>query len=285
MTKGKVYLDLEGYITEDPKINTTKSGVKVASFNVGVNYPSYKNKEGTEIKPDSTFIKVVCWRGVADYVEKCAKKGASFSALCTLKEKETKQEKDGQTIIYHSIEAEPVKGFLPDIDMVEKGGVHYGHATLILKGKIIKDPELRKTIDGTDVLDFTVMTLSSRKKDDGEYESVSFLSRGNAWGETAKWLSGKLSKGTVFGGQFPLKNNNFETTDDNNTKHIYRGFSFGFARFPTQASVYNIVMPERKENQTTQSGVAPETTPVTSGGSFSDIDLDEALNEGDAAPW
>ena len=59
-----------GRITADPELRTTTSGLSVTSFTVAVDR-AYKS--GDERQTD--FINVVAWRGTADFVSRCFKKG------------------------------------------------------------------------------------------------------------------------------------------------------------------------------------------------------------------
>lgn len=65
---------LIGYLTADPELKQTPSGVSVTSFSIGV---SRKYAKGEQVQTD--FINIVAWRATAEFICKYFKKG---NAIC-----------------------------------------------------------------------------------------------------------------------------------------------------------------------------------------------------------
>lgn len=78
-----------GRITADPELKQTPSGVSVTKFTVAVDRDYVKS--GEERQAD--FIKVVAWRGSADFVSKYFKKGSMIAVQGSIQT--SSYEKDG----------------------------------------------------------------------------------------------------------------------------------------------------------------------------------------------
>ena len=62
---------LMGRLTADPELKTTQSGISVCSFDIAVDRPYKKDEEKT-----ADFIKIVAWRGTAEFVSHYFTKGS-----------------------------------------------------------------------------------------------------------------------------------------------------------------------------------------------------------------
>lgn len=62
---------LSGRLTADPELKTTTSGTAVTSFSIAVDRPVYKDGE-----KKTDFIKIVAWRGNAEFISKYFRKGS-----------------------------------------------------------------------------------------------------------------------------------------------------------------------------------------------------------------
>lgn len=84
---------LIGNLGKEVESTTLESGVKVAKFSMATN-ESYKDKNG-EWQTITTWINVVCWRGLADIAEKYFKKGSLVYVEGKLSNR-SYQDKEGQ---------------------------------------------------------------------------------------------------------------------------------------------------------------------------------------------
>ena len=66
---------LIGHVGQDPQIKDV-SGVKVANFSLATTERGYKTANGTEIPERTEWHNVVCWRSLADIIEKYVHKGS-----------------------------------------------------------------------------------------------------------------------------------------------------------------------------------------------------------------
>lgn len=65
---------LIGYVGKDPEVRTLDNGTKVARFSIATS-ESYKHKTTGETVESTEWHNIVCWRGLADVVERFLKKG------------------------------------------------------------------------------------------------------------------------------------------------------------------------------------------------------------------
>ena len=68
---------LIGYLTADPELKQTQSGIAVCSFRIGVSRRFSKDKE-------SDFIDIVTWRQQAEFVSKYFRKGSPILVVGSL---------------------------------------------------------------------------------------------------------------------------------------------------------------------------------------------------------
>lgn len=66
-----------GFIGDEPKINTTQAGRKVASFAVATTEKGYKTQNGTTYTDRTEWHNVVLWGKLAEVAEKYLHKGTS----------------------------------------------------------------------------------------------------------------------------------------------------------------------------------------------------------------
>ena len=78
---------LTGRLTADPELKTTPNGVSVCSFDIAVD-SGYGDKKTTN------FIKIVAWRGSAEFVAKYFKKGNMIGIEGSIQTRKY-QDKDG----------------------------------------------------------------------------------------------------------------------------------------------------------------------------------------------
>lgn len=94
-----------GFVGADPKINTTQSGRKVASFSVATTEPGYTTKEGKTIAERTEWHTIVLWGRTAEVAEKYIRKGSSVFVQGKIRTR-SYQDKQGQTKYVTEIEAE-----------------------------------------------------------------------------------------------------------------------------------------------------------------------------------
>lgn len=72
---------LTGYLTADPELKQTQSGVSVTSFQIGVSRKRVKADEN----PPSDFFTIVAWRGTAEFITRFFKKGSAINIVGELR--------------------------------------------------------------------------------------------------------------------------------------------------------------------------------------------------------
>ena len=66
-----------GFLGDNPKINTTQSGRKMASFSVATTEKGYQKRDGTVIQDKTEWHNVVIWGSLAEIAEKYLHRGSS----------------------------------------------------------------------------------------------------------------------------------------------------------------------------------------------------------------
>lgn len=82
---------IEGFVTHEPQLKTTKTGKSVCTFSIAVNHYS-KSEE----PPKVSFIEVETWEKVADLCSKSVSKGKRIMVIGTLRQDRWESE-DGKT--------------------------------------------------------------------------------------------------------------------------------------------------------------------------------------------
>lgn len=83
---------LMGYMTADPELKQTPSGVSVCTFRLGI-ARRYKDADGKTV---SDFITCVAWRQTAEFVCKYFKKGASTLVVGSLSTRTYEDQQGGK---------------------------------------------------------------------------------------------------------------------------------------------------------------------------------------------
>ena len=81
---------------------------------------------------------------------------------------------------------------------------------VILTGRLVRDPELRKTQSGKSVANFTVAVDRPRRKDQ-EATDADFVSC-QAWNKTAEYIRNYAKKGTLIGVDGRIQTRNYDNT-------------------------------------------------------------------------
>lgn len=97
-----------GFVGDAPRISTTRSGQKVASFTVATTDRGYTRQNG-EVVPDRTeWHNVVAWGKVAEVVEKYVRKGSSVFVQGKMRTR-SYTAKDGTTKYVTEIDTETLQ--------------------------------------------------------------------------------------------------------------------------------------------------------------------------------
>ena len=67
-----------GFVGDDPRINQTQSGRKVASFSLATTEKGYTTQSGQQIPDRTEWHNIVCWGKTAEVVERYVRKGSSL---------------------------------------------------------------------------------------------------------------------------------------------------------------------------------------------------------------
>ena len=93
MSKSVNQVILMGNLGKDPEVRTLENNVKVATFSLATSTGGCKKADGTEVPEKTQWHNVVCWRGLAEIVEKYAKKGDKLTVFASIGYRD--YEKDG----------------------------------------------------------------------------------------------------------------------------------------------------------------------------------------------
>jgi single-strand DNA-binding protein len=95
---------LMGRLTRDPDIRTTQSNIQVATFTLAVDR-KYKDSNGDR---PTDFIRIVAWRGTADFVGKWCTKGTKL-VVCGNIQTRNYENKEGQKVYVTEVVADEVE--------------------------------------------------------------------------------------------------------------------------------------------------------------------------------
>lgn len=93
-----------GFVGDNPRVNTTQSGRKVASFTIATTEKGYTTQNGQQIPDKTEWHNIVCWGKTADVVERYIRKGSSLYIQGKMRTRS--YEKDGITRYVTEIECE-----------------------------------------------------------------------------------------------------------------------------------------------------------------------------------
>ncbi len=96
-----------GFVGDEPRINQTQSGRKVASFSMATTEKGYTTQKGQQIPDKTEWHNIVCWGKTAEVVEKFVRKGSSLYIQGKMRTRS--YEKDGQTRYMTEIECESMQ--------------------------------------------------------------------------------------------------------------------------------------------------------------------------------
>jgi single-strand DNA-binding protein len=97
---------LAGYVAREPKFRLTRTGVSVTTMRVGFTPRRVDRETGEWADGASSFVTVICWRGLADNVATCVRKGEPVLVKGRLQVRP--YDKDGVSRLAVEIEASSV---------------------------------------------------------------------------------------------------------------------------------------------------------------------------------
>lgn len=106
---------------------------------------------------------------------------------------------------------------------------------VFLVGNVASDPELRFTTNGNPVLNFSMATNHSIKKDD-EWEDVATFHRIIVWGKVAEYLGNTLKKGQQVSITGRIQNRSYEDKQ-------------GVTRYISEIVAKDVIPPREKKDQ------------------------------------
>jgi single-strand DNA-binding protein len=96
-----------GFVGDTPRINTTQSGRKMASFSVATTEKGYTTQGGVTYPDRTEWHNIVCWGKTAEVVERFVHKGSQLYVQGKMRTRS--YEKDGQTRYTFEIECETLQ--------------------------------------------------------------------------------------------------------------------------------------------------------------------------------
>ena len=107
MTFGQTPITVTGNLTADPELKFTTQGTPVASFTVASTEKVFNKTSGKHEDGDTLFLRVNCWRQLAEHVAESAQRGMRVMVTGTLKQR-SYETKDGDKRTVFEIQAEDV---------------------------------------------------------------------------------------------------------------------------------------------------------------------------------
>lgn len=96
-----------GFVGDNPRINTTQSGRRVANFSVATTEKGYTAQNGTTYPDRTEWHNIICWGKMVDVVEKFVRKGSQLYIQGKMRTRS--YEKEGQTRYSFEIECESMQ--------------------------------------------------------------------------------------------------------------------------------------------------------------------------------
>lgn len=90
--------------------------------------------------------------------------------------------------------------------------------SVVLIGRLVRDPELRTTTSGKSVCDFSIAVQKLRKPTDGSPDADFF--RINCWDKTAEFVSNYLHKGRLVAVEGRLQSRKYVASDGSNREVV-----------------------------------------------------------------
>ncbi len=191
-------VQLIGYLTQPVELRQTPGGQSVADLNIAVPY-NFKAESGQELSGQS-FHSVTAWGGMAEVAAQYAKPGSQLFLSGRLQTDSWEDEKSGEKrsktrmVAMDMILLDPKAGQLELPSGAAKIVSCLNRADIV--GNITRDPEIRTTTGGQNVLTIGVATNERWKdKASGEDKERTEFHNVVLWGELATLTSQHAKKG------------------------------------------------------------------------------------------
>lgn len=186
-----------GYQTQPVEVRQTPNGTSVTDLNLVVPY-SFKSETGEQIT-GKTFHTVTVWGSMADIAGQYVKAGAQLFIGGRLQTDSWEDEKSGEKrsktkiVALDMIMLDPKDGQLPATESVIAHGVNRAE----IVGNVTRDPEVRTTTNGQQVVSLGVATNDRwRDKASGEDRERTEFHNVVVWGDLAKEVGQNIKKGS-----------------------------------------------------------------------------------------
>lgn len=113
-----IHLTIAGNLTRDPEVNVVGSGATIAKFSIAVER-SWKTEAGEWDKATS-FVDVVCWRNLAEDVEKLLQKGMRVVVTGRFDQQSWDDKETGKTRSRFELTADEIAVSLRGLESVER---------------------------------------------------------------------------------------------------------------------------------------------------------------------
>lgn len=88
MSKSINQVLLIGNVGKNSEVRTLENNVKVATFSLATSTGGYRKQDGTEVPEKIQWHNIVCWRSLAELVEKFIHKGDKVTIFGTINYRE-----------------------------------------------------------------------------------------------------------------------------------------------------------------------------------------------------
>ena len=107
MTIGQTPISITGNLTGDPELKFTSQGTAVTTFTVASTEKVFNKTSGKHEDGDTLFLRVNCWRHLAEHVAESAQRGMRVMVTGTLKQR-SYETKEGEKRTSYEVQAEDV---------------------------------------------------------------------------------------------------------------------------------------------------------------------------------
>jgi len=186
-----------GYQTQPVEIRQTPSGTSVTDLNLVVPY-SFKDQSGAQ-QTGKSFHTVTVWGGMADIAGQYLNPGSQVFVSGRLQTDSWDDTKSGEKrsktkiVALDMIMLDPKDGQLPAIQ--EASLVTDAVNTAEIVGNATRDPEVRTTTSGQQVVSLGIATNDRWKDKSGENQERSEFHNVVVWGDLAQEVSKYIKKG------------------------------------------------------------------------------------------
>jgi single-strand DNA-binding protein len=107
MPIGQTPISITGNLVADPELKFTSQGTAVTTFTVASTEKVFNKNSGKHEDGDTLFLRVNCWRQLAEHVAESAQRGMRVMVTGTLKQR-SYETRDGEKRTAYEVQAEDV---------------------------------------------------------------------------------------------------------------------------------------------------------------------------------